>query len=69
MPEPPESPPPPPATERVWMILAVAAPVIIAVGGIGVIVGIVRSQPVGAILVNVMVMVVGAILRLVLRWR
>jgi hypothetical protein len=58
-----------PRKDRPWVILGRLAPVIIAVGGIGVLVGIVRSQAVGVILVNVMVMAVGGILLLVLRWR
>jgi hypothetical protein len=65
----PASPPRDPRKDRVWIVLGRIAPVIIAIGAIGVLVGIVSSQAVGVILLDVMVMVVGAILVLVLRWR
>jgi hypothetical protein len=53
----------------IWSVLGILAPVIVALGLLGVVVGLVAGQSVGLVALDAMVAVVGGVLLLVLRWR
>lgn len=54
---------------RVWAVLRVLAPVIVMAGVLGVIVGAATGQDLGIILVDLMVVAVGTVLLLTVRWK
>ncbi len=53
----------------VWAVLRILAPVIVAAGLLGVVVGLLAGQSIGIVALDAMVAVVGGILLLILRWR
>ncbi len=53
----------------IWSVLGILGPVIVAIGLLGVVVGLVAGQSVGLIALDAMVAVVGGVLLLILRWR
>jgi hypothetical protein len=53
----------------IWSVLGILAPVIVAIGLLGVVVGLVAGQSVGIIALDALVAVVGGVLLLILRWR
>jgi hypothetical protein len=55
--------------EQIWAALGLLAPAIVAVGCLGVVVGVVAGQSIGLIAIDAMVVIVGGILLLLLRWR
>jgi hypothetical protein len=61
--------PPEPPQSRFWTLMGVLAPVLVAVGCLGIVVGIVAGQSSLAVLANLMTALVGGILLLLLRWR
>ncbi|MGI8803313.1 MAG: hypothetical protein ACR2KV_14300 [Solirubrobacteraceae bacterium] len=69
MPEDRKPPPPGGANTPVWRVLRLVAPVLMAIGTIGAVVGLIAAQPVGIVALDVMIAVVGAIVVLILRWR
>jgi zinc transporter ZupT len=55
--------------DRVWAILRWIAVISVVLGAAGVVVGLVSGQSIGIILIDLMLLVVGGILLLILRWR
>jgi len=65
--------PNPPAPEgwepRAWVVLGRLAPVLVGIGVVMTVVGLAAGQSIGFVAINLMVVLVGVILMLLLRWR
>jgi hypothetical protein len=54
---------------RAWVVLGRLAPALVAIGVIMTVVGLVAGQAIAVVVINGFVILVGAILMLLLRWR